>query len=554
MSKKKKKDNRPDIKASRPKSPSDHGPIRQKKTTEVNRDDNWAIKYRGYFFLLALVVLAIFLRVYDISAKDVWLDEANAVIIAEQNPSGIITRLINDASPPLFYFILHYWMYAFGKTELALRSLSVLFGILSIIAVYFIGRRIFSEKVGLYAALIASVAPIQIMYSQQIRMYTLLPLVSLMSMYYLLRFIQEKKRSFLIGYGLFTILSLFTHNHGMFLLPAQALSILLFVRQRRMIVWWFFSVICIGAVYALWLPSLFSQMARFPKTGWIDYFWNLYGFGGSLFRSFSSFSPGGTQPPYVPLNSLRWLPVLPVLIMLVLLIASLNPIFSKKYNQWKTGVGGLVVYCFIPLISAGIASSFFSPIYLPGRTDQLVFPAFCLLAAVGIHQFRPAFLRYAAVILIMVCSFLTLYDYYSIDIKQGDRIMAQAIKEQLVPGDTILCTSLTRASLEYYLREEKPRPYFYSYPLENANHLGHEDVPRLLKNTAKLAEEAKLLFSEIKSHSSSGRCFVVYVPDKVNQFLAATFNTNIPASQITNIGMFKQSLLNKPVHIALVHF
>ena len=478
----KKEKGRPDIKALRPKSLTDHGPIRQKMAVEGHRDDHYVIKYWGYIFLFAIVVLAVFLRVYDISAKDVWCDEANSVIIAELNPSGIITRMSYDASPPLYYLLLHYWMYAFGETELALRSLSVLFGILLIIAVYFIGKRIFSEKVGLYAALIASVAPIHIMYSQQIRMYTLLSLMSLMSMYYLLRFIQEKKCSLLAGYGTFTILSLFTHNYGIFLLPAQALLILLFARQRQMILWWFFSVVCIGAVYAIWIPSLFGQISGGLKTGWRDHFWNLYGFGGSLFMSIASFSPGGPQLPYVPLNAMRWMPLLPVLIMLLLLIASLIPLFNKKYDQLKTGVGWLAVYCFIPLIFAGIVSYLRSNIYLPGRTDQLVFPAFCLLAAVGIQQFRPVFLRYAAITLIMVCSILTLYDYYRIDLKQGNRMIAQTIKERLAPGDAILCTSLTRGFLEYYLREEKPRLHlFYSYPPEKGEVTAGENVPDFSK-------------------------------------------------------------------------
>ena len=392
MSKGKKKNSQTDIKALKPKCLPDHGSILERKAVEGHWYDHYAIKYCGYAFLLAIVVFAIVLRFYDISAKDVWCDEANSVIIAELNPSGIITRMSHDASPPLYYLLLHSWMYAFGETELALRSLSVLFGMMLIIALYFIGKRIFSEKVGLYAALIASVAPIHIMYSQQIRMYTLLSLLSLLSMYYLLRFIQEKKISFLAGYGIFTILSLFTHNYGLFLLPAQALLILFFLRQRQMILWWFFSVVCIGAVFALWIPSLSGQISGALKTGWRDEYWNLYGFGGSLFMSVASFSPGGPQLSYVPLNAMRWMPLLPVLIMLLLLIASLIPLFNKKYDQWKTGVGWLAVYCFIPLICAGIVSYLRSNIYLPGRTDQLVFPAFCLLAAVGIQQFRPVFL------------------------------------------------------------------------------------------------------------------------------------------------------------------
>jgi hypothetical protein len=241
--------------------------------------------------------------------------------------------------------------------------------------------------------------------------------------------------------------------------------------------------------------------------------------------------------------------------MLLLLIISMVTLFSKKYDQWKTGVGWLAVYCFIPLLCAAIVSLLRSSIYISGRTDQLVFPAFCLLTAVGIQQFRPVFLRYAVIILIMFFSLFTLYDYYRIDLKPGNKIIAQAIKERLVPGDTILCTSLTRASLEYYLREEKPRPHFYSYPPSKSRSTGGQDVSRLLQNQTKLAEDAKMLFNEVKNNSSSGRCFIVYIPNKVNLFLAQTFGTNVPADQMTRIGTFKQSLLNKAdVNIILVHF
>lgn len=556
MSKGKKKNNQTDIKAFKQKILPDPDPVLEKKALEGLWYENFSIKYFGYVFLLVMVVFAVFLRFHDVSTQDVWCDEANSIIIAELNPSGIITRMSDDASPPLYYLLLHSWMYAFGETELALRGLSVLFGMMLIIALYFIGKRIFSEKVGLYAALIASVAPIHIMYSQQIRMYTLLSFVSLMSMYYLLRFIQEKKISFLPGYAIFTILSLYTHNYGIFLLPAQALLVLLFVRQRQMILWWFFSVVCIGAVYAPWIPSLFGQISGVPKTGWRDDYWNHYGFVGSFFMSIASFSPGGPQLSYVPLNAIRWMPLLPVLTMLLLLIASLIPLFNKKYDQLKTEVGWLAVYCFIPLIFAAIVSCLRSNVYLPGRTDQLVFPAFCLLVAVGIQQFRLVFLRYAAVTLIMVCSILTLYDYYRMDLKQGNRMIAQTIKERLAPGDTILCTSLTRGFLEYYLREEKPRLNlnFYSYPPTKSRSTGGQNVSSLLKNRKELDEQAKRLFSEIKSHSSSGRCFIVYVPNEVNKFLGETFQTNVPAGQIKNIGRFKQSLFPIPAYIMLVHF
>jgi mannosyltransferase len=537
----------------KPKSLPARGPRPQTMSAVEGSMGHFPKKY-GYAFLLAIVVLAIFLRVYDIGAKDVWLDEANTVLIAENGPSGIVTRLADDANPPLFYFLLHGWLDAFGKTEAALRGLSALFGILLVIAVYFIGRRIFSERVGVYAALIASIAPIQVMYSQQIRMYTLLPLTALMSMYCLLRFIREGKRSSLAGYGIFTILSIYTHNHGIFLLPAHALSVLVFARQRRVIIGWSLCIVCVAALYAFWIPSLLGQMEKLPRPGWMEDFWNLYGFGGSLLRSFLSFSPGGPQPIYMPLNPMRWLPILPVLTLLFLLIAGLTPLIRKGSDRWKTGVIWLVVYGFIPLVFAGLASYFLSRIYIPGRSDQLVFPAFCLLAAIGIQQTRPVFLRLAAVALIAVCSLLTLYDYYQVDLKAGNKLIAQSIRRQLVPGDAILCTSLTRAPLEYYLREERPLLRFYSYPHENENHLGHEDTPRLLRNPSGLIEEARLLLGQIRNHSPNGRCFVVYVPSSVNRYLEIELRRNVPVSQMTTIGRFKQSLRRLPALIVLVRF
>jgi len=555
MTKKKKKNDGQDVKATKNKSLPDDHPTQKKGSAIIPEKNHGIVKYSGYAFLLLIVVLAIFLRFYDISAEDVWCDEANSIVIAELTPAHIITRMSHDASPPLYYFLLHYWMEVFGKSELALRSLSALFGFLLVIAVYFTGKRIFSEPVGLYAALITSVAPIQIMYSQQIRMYSLLPLMSLMSMYFLLRYIQEKKGFLLAGYGLFTVLSLFTHNYGLFLLPAQVLLILFYMRERKMILWWMLSVACIGALYALWIPSLSGQMSSASATGWRDDFWKLYGFAGSLFMSFSSFSPGGYQPPYVPLNTLRGTPILPVLLMLILLIVGLIPLFIKKYAQWKTGVVWLALYCFIPLICAGVVSMLRSSIYIPGRTDQLVFPAFCLLTAVGIQQLRPLFLKYAAVILVMIFSVITLSDYYLLETKPGNKMIAQAVKERLVPGDTIICTAVTRGFLEYYLRDVKPYPLFYSYPLTKARSAGGQSIPKLLQNPAKLDTDAKRLFNEVKKNSSSGRCLIVYVPNDVNQFLANTFMANLPQNQMTRLGTFKQSLQNQDdVHVILIRF
>ena len=51
-----------------------------------------------------------------------WIDEANTYAIAQGPLEQIPARLSNDASPPLYYFLLHFWMNYFGTSEFALRG------------------------------------------------------------------------------------------------------------------------------------------------------------------------------------------------------------------------------------------------------------------------------------------------------------------------------------------------------------------------------------------------------------------------------------------------
>ena len=80
--------------------------------------------------LAVFLFAAAALRLYRISDKDVWLDEANAVLMAEKPLGELMGALQLDSNPPLYYLMLHYWMGAFGNSEFAIRSLSACCGAL----------------------------------------------------------------------------------------------------------------------------------------------------------------------------------------------------------------------------------------------------------------------------------------------------------------------------------------------------------------------------------------------------------------------------------------
>ncbi|NVL90016.1 MAG: glycosyltransferase family 39 protein [Desulfobacterales bacterium] len=513
-------------------------------------------KHFVFFFIITIVGLSIFLRFYGIDDKDVWLDEANAILISEKTAPEIVNRLASDASPLLFYFILHYWMKLFGQSETALRAISTFFGVLLVITLFFIGRKLFTTQTGIYAALIAAIAPIQVMYSQQVRMYTLLPLMGILSMYFLVSFIHEGKKSQICWYIISTIACIYTHNYGLLLFPAHTIMMFCYARHRKTLILWLIGLGCIFLVYSLWLPTFIGQFDNIPTNDWRNHFWNRFGFAGSLLQSLKSFSPGGTQLPFVPLNAISWQPILPVFLSAILLLSGSSPLIKKKQPaKHKTMVVWLIVYVTIPLISAAIISSISSSIYLAGRCDQLVFPGFCLLVAAGINNIKPKYLQYAAVVVFAMFSLKTLDEYYKGNPKHGDKLIATTIRQHLMPGDAILCTSLTRASLEYYLRDKKLQNKFFSFPAGTANHMADQDNTKLLEDPVELFLEAESLEKEIRSKGSqSGRFFVVFVPNQVNKILKEQITRNITADQVKLLGRFKQSLLAIPVQVVLINY
>ena len=119
-----------------------------------------------------------------------WLDEALTVNIARLPLTGgatidgqhiaeanILEALKHDGHPPLYYVMLHGWMELFGTTNLAVRSLSGLFGVLCLPLAYVIGRRRGGSLLGWIAVAVVALSPFAVRYSDEARMYSLVMLL-----------------------------------------------------------------------------------------------------------------------------------------------------------------------------------------------------------------------------------------------------------------------------------------------------------------------------------------------------------------------------------------
>ena len=126
---------------------------------------------------VALVVaVGIVLRFWTSSA--LWLDEALTVNIARLPLHEIPGRLKQDGAPPLFYYLLHFWMRLFGQSDLATRSLSGILGVLTLPVAWLAAKRFGGRMVAWTTVVLLASAPFAVYYSTESRMYALVILLT----------------------------------------------------------------------------------------------------------------------------------------------------------------------------------------------------------------------------------------------------------------------------------------------------------------------------------------------------------------------------------------
>lgn len=104
-----------------------------------------------------------------------WLDEVmsiNAAMASWPEMWRFFTAL--PEQHPLYYLILRPWLFAFGDSPAALRSLSAVFSVATVPALYLFVRRLVGTAPALMATGLFALAPFSVFYGQEGRMYSLL--------------------------------------------------------------------------------------------------------------------------------------------------------------------------------------------------------------------------------------------------------------------------------------------------------------------------------------------------------------------------------------------
>jgi len=217
--------------------------------------------------------------------RDFWYDEAFTGIIARMSWSEMWWMIFHDVHPPLYYYLVKPWAGLFNYSSFGFRSFSAVLGILSIVSIYWIGRKMFSARVGLLSAFFLAVSPFAVQYSQEARMYSLFGLVSLWLVYFFLKALKTDEWKYWLGWGVLGVIFFYIHYLALFTFVVfyfVALGYkLIFEKERARENFFFFSfkkiligkkfIIAVGFIvfaFVLWLPAFKQHLSR-EGLGWV---------------------------------------------------------------------------------------------------------------------------------------------------------------------------------------------------------------------------------------------------------------------------------------------
>ncbi len=185
---------------------------------------------------LALVALALALRLVRLAAQSFWYDEGWTSWAINQSWRGMMDLLARDNHPPLYFVLLRPWAAVLGHGDAALRAFSILPDLGTVALLYALGRRLWSTGVGAVAALLAAISPPLVMYAQEARMYSLVAGLVVAATYCLAGMstaAATTRRRWALLYALCMAGALYSHHDAWLAFGAQGAILLILAARRR---------------------------------------------------------------------------------------------------------------------------------------------------------------------------------------------------------------------------------------------------------------------------------------------------------------------------------
>ena len=417
------------------------------RSSPLPTTDEISLAPRARFEVLIIVaasVVGVVARFFP--STPLWLDEALSVNIAEEPFGSITDALRHDGHPPLYYFALAGWTRVFGDSDFAVRSLSMVLGLIALGLVFVIARKHGGRELATMSAFVMAVSPYGVRYSSETRMYALVMVLVLIGWIALDAAIARPSVLRLVPLAFVSGALLLTHYWCFFLIGGLLCLLLLhawFVPAERTPHLRAAIAIVAGFVFFVpWLGGFWYQL-RHTGTPWA----NTGRPTRVVSESLVDFN-GGVEPEAILL----------LLVTSFLLVVGVfghrdrnQLVLGRSTEPWVSNAFAV----FAATIVVGGTATFVSRSAFAGRYAAVFFPIFVVLVGLGLSRLGHSWVRTGAVALVALFSLTGV----AVQIAARDRTqageIATIINENAAAGDTVVvCPDQLGPALERRLRDD----------------------------------------------------------------------------------------------------
>lgn len=397
--------------------------------------------------LTAVLGAGLALRLHELGARSLWVDELFSVGLAAQDIGTVLTVLYGEeANMTLYYLVMFGWVRLVGPAadEVWMRLPGVLFGVAGIWAVYRLGMRLGGRTAGLIAAALTAVNAYHIEMSQEARAYTLWALLMTLSWDALIEALDGGGHRAWLRYVVWTALAFYAHFFTLFVILAQVLVVA--VRGRwaewRALVWSGVGVaaLCLPFAPFFLVNSDGSQILHVRRSDWDDLF--------DLLRLFA----GATSPllaAYAVVGAFG----AGALVGRALTSADRDAYFGGVAPGARRAALGRalapLLWLAVPVLSV-LLLSYVKPMFKE-RYLFAAMPAFPLLVALGLAALRPPPVRVVGVAVLAALALLPWRDGLEIRQSENWRAAVAYLEAEARPDDGwIFISKRGQLGYEYY--------------------------------------------------------------------------------------------------------
>ncbi len=378
-------------------------------------------KKKVFLIICTILALGILLRLINLNKPEgMWNDEYLTWEIAKAAfPYEFFQAIMKNCHAPLHYIYLKIWMYFFSDSDYSLRMSSLVPGVLSIVVMYFAGRKLgkkASDTAGITAAAFCAISAFLIYFSQEVRIYSLLFLLSAINVICAINTMENPDKKNCCFFALASLLVMLEHTIGFVFVFFSVCGVIFFADKNKKFRKYIASALLIALI--VFIPvAIFLYNVMFNQQ-YFSQWWAPFSLAKTGFFFTDLFSPYliniTNAPPYF------WSMVYDgsnvnfgfiIFALTPLLIASLcmlKGIFAPDKNVKYFLLVSLGVYLTV------LAASLFGKIIFLTKYMTEIYPPLILLCVHGFASFKDKSLKVVlATVYAVICLFFIAASKYS---------------------------------------------------------------------------------------------------------------------------------------------